>query len=45
MNINLLQAMAAIVLIALAGIGWSGYYNEFQNRIKLEEKVKRLYGE
>ena len=45
MNINLLQGIAAIILIALAGLGWVGYWTEFQQRIKYEDKLKKLYGE
>lgn len=44
MHINLLQGIAAIMLIALAAIGWSGYWLEFQKRIKYEDKVKQFYG-
>ena len=45
METNLLQGIAAIILIALAAIGWCGYWMEFSNRVKYEEKCKKLYGE
>lgn len=45
MQTSLLQGIIAIMMIALAGIGWAGYWNEFQQRIKLEQKVKKMYGE
>lgn len=40
-----IQAISAIGLLALAVIGWAGYWTEFQQRIKLEQKVKQFYGE
>jgi len=45
MHTDLLQGLAGVILIALAGLGWAGYWTEFQHRIKLEKKVKQFYGE
>jgi hypothetical protein len=47
MNPNLLQGIAAIILIALAGLGWAGYFITFQGRMKdrdrLPDNIKKLY--
>ena len=45
METNLLQGIGAIILIALAAIGWCGYFTEFQMRTKYEDKLKKFYGE
>ena len=41
---ELVKGLSIIVLIALAGIGWAGYWIEFQTRIEFEKKIKKFYG-
>ena len=36
-------AILIIFTLAVAAIGWLGYWMEFQNRCKLEKQIKRFY--
>lgn len=45
MDIGLLNGVVILFVFALACMGWAGYWIEFQQRIKLQDKVKQFYGE
>lgn len=45
MEPNLLQGIVALFLVAAACMGWSGYWMEFNRANRLEQKVKKFYGE
>lgn len=38
-------AIAFIVVLAMAGLGWCGYYLTFEENQKLKERIKNFYGE
>jgi len=43
MSDDIKLAILIIFTLALAVIGWLGYWTEFQNRVKLEKQIKRFY--